>query len=224
MDVMLGGEGAPLVPIGDQQLFGAYDICLNLGGIANLSVDIDGARRAYDVSFANMGLNYLMNTVGKEYDDKGKLSARGTVHAGMLKKLEEAVRPLRAKRPSLGREIFSSRIKPVLDVPRIVLADKLRTFTTFCAGEIATAILSSKKKATVFCTGGGAFNAFLVSELLASLGDDATLILADDDIIKYKEAIVFAFLGVLKVRGEVNCLQSVTGATQDSSGGVMAGF
>ena len=221
---MLGGEGAPLVPAGDKFLFSEYDVCLNLGGIANLSMDIKGKRLAFDVSFCNMGLNYLMAKVGKEFDEGGALSSQGKKNVTMLKELNRVYNTLRKRRPSLGREIFELRIKPVLDTTGISLKDKLYTFTTSCSREIAEAIVSTKKNNKVLCTGGGAFNSFLISSLLDDCGDAATLFIPEDDIIKFKEAMVFAFLGVLRVRGEVNCLQSVTGARKNSSSGLLVGF
>lgn len=224
LDVRLGGEGAPLVPAGDKFLFSEYDVCLNLGGIANLSMDIKGKRIAYDICFSNMGLNYLMTKIGKEFDEGGAMSSDGNVQLPMLKQLNRVYTLLRKRRPSLGREIFEQRIAPILDTPGVKLKDKLRTFTTSCVQEIAYAILSAKKNGSVLCTGGGAFNSFFMSQLLEQCGDDATLIIPEEDIIKFKEALVFSFLGVLKVRGEVNCLQSVTGARKNSSAGTLVGF
>lgn len=224
LDVMLGGEGAPLVPAGDRHLFGAYDVCLNLGGIANLSMDVKGARVAFDICFANMGLNYLMGKVGKEFDKDGAMSSDGIVNPSLLKELNKIYMSLHKRRPSLGREIFEQRVKPLLDMPGMRLKDKLRTFTASCVNEIALAILSARSKPNVLCTGGGAFNSFFISQLLDVCGDEATLIIPDNDTIKFKEALIFAFLGVLRVKGEVNCLMSVTGAGRDSSGGMMVGF
>jgi len=224
LDVMLGGEGAPLVPAGDKFLFGDYDVCLNLGGIANLSMEIKGSRVAYDICFNNMGLNYLMSKVGKEFDEDGAMSSDGKLHLKMLKKLDAVYRPLRNKRPSLGRELFEQRIQPILDEPGIKLKDKLRTFTVSAAREIAQAIASSKKQGSVLCTGGGAFNSFFISQMLDQCGDSVSIVIPDEDIIKFKEAIVFGFLGVLKVRGEINCLKSVTGASRNSSSGSLIGF
>jgi anhydro-N-acetylmuramic acid kinase len=224
LDVMLGGEGAPLVPAGDKLLFGDYDVCLNLGGIANLSRDIKGKRVAYDICFNNMGLNYLMATIGKEFDKGGAMSSEGEVDEQMLKKLDNVYSDLRKRRPSLGREMFEARVKPILDEPGITLPTKLRTMTVSSATEIARAIGSPKNRCNVLCTGGGAFNSFFISQLLDKCGDNITLIIPNADVIKFKEAIVFAFLGVLKIHGEVNCLKSVTGATRDSCSGSSVGF
>ncbi|HEX6892012.1 MAG TPA: anhydro-N-acetylmuramic acid kinase [Chryseolinea sp.] len=224
LDVMQGGEGAPLVPVGDKFLFSDYDVCLNLGGIANLSREVGGKRVAFDICFANMGLNYLASKIEKEFDKNGALSSEGEIDMAMLKKLDAVYSSLRKSRPSLGREMFEARIKPVLDDPGVDLKDKLRTMTLSSAKEIALAITSEKKRCNVLCTGGGAFNSFFISQLLDQCGDNITLIIPDSDVIKFKEAIVFAFLGVLRVRGETNCLKSVTGAISDSCSGSMIGF
>jgi anhydro-N-acetylmuramic acid kinase len=224
LDVLRGGEGAPLVPVGDKLLFHAYDVCLNLGGIANLSADVRGKRVAFDICFCNMALNYLMHTVGKQYDKGGARASAGEVSEPMLGALRNVYAGLQKKRPSLGREFFEQKIVPILETKGIALNDKLRTFALSSAQEIAAAIRSTRPKATVLCSGGGAFNSFLLATLLDQCGDDITLVLPEDDVIKFKEAIVFAFLGVLRVRGEVNCLSSVTGATKNSSTGIRIGF
>jgi anhydro-N-acetylmuramic acid kinase len=224
LDVQLGGEGAPLVPAGDKFLFSEYDVCLNLGGIANLSADTKGKRIAYDICFINMGLNYLMSSIGKSFDEGGQLSSSGSINEPLLKKLDKVNGAFRTKRPSLGREIFEKQIQPILDATAISLEDKLRTFTESAAKEIAFAIVSSKRNAKVLCTGGGTFNSFFVSCLLEHCGDNAALIIPDEHIVKFKEALVFAFLGVLRLQGKPNCLKSVTGASRDNSGGVLVGL
>lgn len=224
LDVMRGGEGAPLVPAGDKFLFGDYDVCLNLGGIANLSRDVKGKRVAFDICFANMGLNYLMSKLGKEFDKGGSLSSEGEVDQQMLKKLDAFYLGLRKKRPSLGREMFEESIQPMLDDPTLDLKDKLRTITLSAAKEIAYSISSQKKRCNVLCTGGGAFNSFFISQLLDQCSDNITLIIPDSDVIKFKEAIVFGFLGVLRLKGQMNCLKSVTGASKDSCSGSLVGF
>jgi anhydro-N-acetylmuramic acid kinase len=224
LDVTLGGQGAPLVPAGDKFLFQDYDVCLNIGGIANLSMDIKGKRLAFDICFANMGLNYLASKVGKEYDVNGKMANKGEVDTVMLKSFDKIYKGLYTKRPSLGREFFEKHMKPLLDREDISIQDKLRTFTESSAQEIIHAIKQHKQQAKILCTGGGAFNSFLISRMLELGGDETTLIIPDEEIVKFKEALVFAFLGVLRVRDEVNCLKSVTGASIDNSGGILAGF
>jgi anhydro-N-acetylmuramic acid kinase len=221
---MLGGEGAPLVPAGDKFLFQDYDVCLNLGGIANLSMDVQKQRIAYDICFCNMSLNHLAAKAGKEIDKGGIMASEGEVNKVLLQKLTKTNNTLKKKRPSLGREIFEKQFRPLLDQEDISIKDRLRTCVESIASEIMGAILAAKKNATVLCTGGGAYNSFLVTRMLEHAGDDASLIIPDDDVVRFKEALVFAFLGVLRVNGEMNCLKSVTHAERNSSGGVLAGF
>jgi anhydro-N-acetylmuramic acid kinase len=224
LDVALGGEGAPLVPAGDKFLFSDYDVCLNLGGIANMSTEIRNSRNAFDICFCNMALNYLSSKLGKEFDDDGKIAAQGDVNESMLAKLKKIYLTMSEKRPSLGREIFEKQIQPLLDQSSVSIEDKLTTVTESSAYEIVRAILELKKNPSVLCTGGGAFNSFLIARMLHHAGDDASLIIPDENVIKFKEALVFSFLGLLKVLGEVNSLKSVTHASRDSSSGVMVGF
>lgn len=225
LDVLHGGQGAPLVPVGDKHLFHEYDVCLNLGGIANLSLDVKGKRLAWDAAFVNMGLNYLAGKARKSYDAGGAMAAQGELHAGLLKSLTRAYEPLRAKKPSLGREIFEKKFQPLLDKDTIPLHDRLHTFTVAAAREVGDAILGNvgNRVPSVLCTGGGAFNHFFMSCLLDHCGDRASLIIPDETVVKFKEALVFAFLGVLRSRNEVNCLKSVTLASRDSSSGLIVG-
>lgn len=224
MDVALGGEGAPLVPAGDKFLFHQYDVCLNLGGIANLSLDEKGKRYAFDICFCNMGLNFLAAEVSEKFDWNGAMAARGEVNDKLLLALGKVYAKFHNKRPSLGRELFEKNIAGLLKEPSIPLEDRLRTFTESAAMEICSAILARKPKAKVLCTGGGAFNGFFITRMLELGGDDLTFMIPDDEVIKFKEAMVFAFLGVLRVRNEVNCLKTVTNASRDTSSGVLIGF
>jgi anhydro-N-acetylmuramic acid kinase len=224
LDVALGGQGAPLVPAGDRFLFSEYNICLNIGGIANLSTDVRGRRIAFDICFANMGLNYLAATKGASYDKNGAIAASGTINESLLKQLSAAYERWKKKRPSLSYEMFVATIKPILNKSKLSPEDKLATFTESIALEIASAIPPSKKKQSMLCTGGGAFNSYLIYRIMEHCGDQITVIVPEDDVVKYKEALVFAFLGVLRVRNEVNCLRSVTGARRDTSSGLMVGF
>lgn len=224
LDVIRGGEGAPLVPIGDRYFFNQYDVCLNLGGIANLSMEQKGQRVAYDFCFANMGLNFLATKDGKEFDRNGLMAASGVIDQSMLKKLEAVYKPLRKRRPSLGREGFEKSIQSILDNKKIPLQNRMRTFCESVALETAKAIPMKKGKVKLLATGGGALNHFLIQLIQEKLKGRAHVIIPEQQIIEFKEALVFALLGVLRVEGEINCLSSVTGASQDSSGGVLVGF
>lgn len=224
LDVLLGGQGAPLVPVGDKFLFSGYDVCLNLGGIANLSMEVKRKRVAYDICFCNMALNYLAAKAGKQMDRHGNMASDGAINQPLLSQLTRLYTAIKKKRPSLGREIFEKDIQPLLDNDNISIHDRLCTVVESVSLEITGTILSEKKRASILCTGGGAFNSYLVSRMLEHAGDKVSLIIPDDEVVKYKEALVFAFLGVLRVNGEVNCLKSVTGASHDSSAGVLTGF
>jgi len=224
LDVARGGQGAPLVPAGDKFLFEEYEACLNLGGIANISMDIKGKRKAFDICFVNMGANYLASKKKKEFDKGGAIASAGEIDTNMLSKLNAVYKKLRVNRPSLGREIFDHQVKPLLDRKDISVEDKMRTFIESSARELIESFPKRNDKVNVLCTGGGSFNSFLITTLLDKLDDRIDLIIPDEEVVKFKEALVFAFLGVLRVRREVNCLQTVTGATNDSSSGVMIGF
>lgn len=215
-DVALGGQGAPLVPIGDQLLFSEYDFCLNLGGFANISSEINGQRIAYDICPVNIVLNRYANALGLDYDNGGKIAASGTIDQSLLKQLN-ALSFYRAPYPkSLGLEWVKELIFPMIDSYSLSEKDVLRTFVEHIAMQISNEI-NLKSNASVLVTGGGAFNTFLMACL--SNKTQNAIIIPDKSIINYKEALLFAFLGVLKLRNENNCLSSVTGARIDHSSG-----
>jgi anhydro-N-acetylmuramic acid kinase len=224
LDVALNGQGAPLVPIGDELLFSEYDYCLNLGGIANVSMKQKKTRIAFDVCFANMALNYVINQKGKQYDNRGETAASGSVDRKLLNHVKRFYNSIRAKRPSLGKELFDVRFKPLIDDSSLPIEDKLATLVESAAQEIAGSLNTNATNNSLLCTGGGAYNSFLVSRILEHCNDRVSIVLPEDDIIKFKEALIFAFLGLLRVNGKINCLKSVTGASRDSSSGVMVGF
>jgi anhydro-N-acetylmuramic acid kinase len=223
LDVALGGEGAPLVPIGDRLLFSQFDVCLNLGGIANLSMEHKGKRKAFDVCYCNMALNYLAAKVGKEFDESGKLATTGSVNEGLRKSINKIYSTNRKTKPSLGREGFENHFQSLLDSDGIELHDRLRTVCESISNEIADAIPTSKKKMKMLATGGGARNEFLIQLLREKLSKRVEIVIPDKTTIDFKEALVFAFLGVLRVRDEVNVLNSVTGAAKDSCSGILVG-
>ena len=213
-DVSKGGQGAPLVPIGDKLLFGNYEICLNIGGIANVSYNENGQRIAYDLCIANQALNYLAQMKGLDYDRDGQLARSGEVDMDLLKRLNR--HPFYGQLPpkSLGREFFEANQKGLLK--DLFIEDLLATFTEHIALQIALGI-SHLPKGRILVTGGGARNQFLMERLQARTSHK--VVIPEKMIIDYKEALVFAFLGLLRLEGKTNVLASVTGAESDSCSG-----
>lgn len=223
LDVALGGEGAPLVPIGDGLLFSKYDVCLNLGGIANVSMHARGTRKAFDVCFCNMALNHLMSRIDLSFDKGGKRASQGRVLPVLYESISQTSSSYCKDRPSLSRELFEKEWRPMLDNPGFRLEDVLRTVCESVAKEIVQALPSSKKPLKILATGGGAKNDFLIKLIRKELAGRGSLIVPSPQIIDFKEALVFAFLGVLRSRNEINVLKSVTKASRDSSSGSIVG-
>ena len=214
-DIALGGQGAPLVPIGDSLLFSEYDFCINLGGIANISFQKENKRIAYDVCPVNIVLNNLSQKLGKPYDKNGAIAQTGKIDTNLLKLLNELSYYTILAPKSLGLEWIESEIFPLIDLSTASLEDKLSTFVEHVAIQISNSINAEQK--TVLISGGGTFNSYLIERIKANTNNK--IILPSKEIIEFKEAIIFAFLGILRLRKEANCLQSVTGATQDNIGG-----
>lgn len=213
-DVELGGQGAPLVPIGDELLFSNFDYCLNLGGFANISFKDKDKRIAYDICPVNIVLNKYAEKLGYKYDDKGEIAASGTCLQGLENQLS-ALPFYKEKAPkSLGLEWVNQNIFPLLEAVNEQEKDVLKTFSNHIANEIARVI---KKDSKVLVTGGGAYNKYIISQI--KLNKKVQIVLPSKNLIEFKEALIFAFLGVLKLRDEVNCLKSVTGALKNHSSG-----
>jgi anhydro-N-acetylmuramic acid kinase len=216
--VALKGQGAPLVPVGDELLFGAYEFCLNLGGIANVSFREDGERKAFDISPANMAFNHFTKELGYEYDLDGTLGRTGTIQEELLFLLN-GLEFYRQKGPkSLGREWFEDEFLPLIYSFQLPPADVLRTLYEHVSDQLVQAT-EQYPKGQILITGGGAHNVFLI-ELFSEKTKHKTIV-PSTQIIDFKEAVIFAFLGVLRLRHEVNCLKSVTGVHHDHSGGVI---
>jgi anhydro-N-acetylmuramic acid kinase len=222
-DVAYGGQGAPLVPVGDKLLFAEYDFCLNLGGIANISFDKKGKRIAGDICPVNIVLNNLAGEKGKSYDKDGLLAARGKVNEVLLKKLNAFGFFRKGFPKSLGREWIDENFLPVLNKTSLTVEDKLATVCEHIAFQIAQTILPGGKGKSLLITGGGALNKFLVKKISEHTKKNVKVVVPDVKIVSFKEALIFAFLGLKRVLGEANALSSVTGASSDSSGGAVYG-
>jgi anhydro-N-acetylmuramic acid kinase len=215
-DVALGGQGAPLVPIGDQLLFSEYDYCLNLGGFSNVSFEYNGQRIAFDISAVNTVLNFYANQLRLDYDDKGQLAQSGMINFDLLAELNQLDFYQKPFPKSLGLEYVKDVVLPLIESHSIAIEDKLHTFTEHIAVQIAAAL--PIKKAKLLVTGGGAYNTFLLQRMQQHL-PEMQIIIPDKKILEFKEALIFGFLGVLKLRNENNVLSSVTGAKTDHSSG-----
>ncbi|MFT5737047.1 MAG: anhydro-N-acetylmuramic acid kinase [Maribacter sp.] len=222
-DIALGGQGAPLVPIGDQLLFQEYDFCLNLGGISNVSFDVKGKRIAYDIGLANMILNYITRKINLAYDKGGAMARSGNINSEMLQKLNGLKYYLLPHPKSIGYEWFLEQVVPIVDSTEATTEDLLHTSIHHICEKITLQIHQNITKSgqKVLVTGGGALNTFLVDTLTDKIGSETRIVVPEKKLIDFKEAMVFAFMGALRAEKKVNVLRSVTGATGNSSSGVL---
>lgn len=218
-DVAQGGQGAPLVPIGDRLLFGNYEGCLNLGGFANISYEnIEGKRIAFDLGPANIALNWIAELNGHEFDMDGQMARQGKVSEGLITALNQLYYYSEPAPKSLGREWFLNNFVPLLKQHPLSTADLMTTTSEHIAVQIAKGINEAQIH-TLLVTGGGALNQNLIERLKHHTSTE--IYIPDANLVHFKEALVFAFLGLLKMRKEINCLSSVTGGKKDLSVGVI---
>lgn len=216
-DVLMGGNGAPLVPIGDQLLFSEFDACLNLGGFSNISLKKNNQRIAFDISPVNVVLNFYAEKLGKNYDKNGDFAKKGKINFEILEQLN-ALEFYKKNHPkSLGIEFVKAEVFPLLkdETPENILA----IFTEHVAIQISK-IFNDNLLKKVLITGGGTFNTFLIEKLKEKTTTE--IIIPDEKIINFKEALIFAFMGVLRLKNEVNVLCSATGSSANHSSGIIA--
>ena len=215
-DVLMGGNGAPLVPIGDELLFSQYDACLNLGGFSNISLQKNHQRIAFDISPVNVVLNYFAEKLGKNYDENGDFARNGAINFKILEELNTLTFYQKPAPKSLGVEFVNSVVFPLLkdETPENIIA----TFTEHIAEQIAKVFNDNQLK-TVLVTGGGTFNTYLLEKIREK--SQTELIVPDENIINFKEALIFAFMGVLRLRNEVNVLCSATGSSENHCSGIL---
>ncbi|MFT6715891.1 MAG: anhydro-N-acetylmuramic acid kinase [Saprospiraceae bacterium] len=218
LDVSKGGEGAPLVPIGDQLLFPSNKVCLNLGGIANVSVKNGDTITAFDVCPCNLLLNSLASEKGLLFDMGGKMGKSGSFNKELFNKLNEVNHYKLSSKPSLGIEILEKEFYPILNESKLSTEDKIHTVCKHIAFKLQQ---NTPKGETILVSGGGAYNNFLI-DCFKQKGLKVEM--PSSDIIEFKEALIFAFLGLRKLENKINVLKSVTGATSDSVAGVVFKF
>ncbi len=207
-DVLNGGQGAPLVPVGDRLLFGDYEYCLNLGGIANICDQHDDTSVAFDICPCNMVLNDLANEAGFEFDRDGILASQGQLIEDLLLDLNALDYYQQSGPKSLGVEWYEAHFKPFIKSHGGEIHDQIYTVTHHIAYQIAQRTETEGSKLLV--TGGGARNKLLVKEI--DKLSKAQVVVPAEDVIDYKEAIIFGLLGLLRDLGIPNTLASATGA------------
>ena len=214
-DIKLGGQGAPLVPVGEKYLFHEYDSFINLGGFANISNHTGGSLIAYDICPVNIVLNNLSKKIGKDFDDKGAIASSGKLISNLYRELEKLEYYQSSPPKSLGIEWVDANIFPLIkkyfDYP---IEDLLNTLSNHIANQISNNLNDIDK---VLVTGGGAYNDYLIDIIRSKT--DSKIIIPSKKIIEFKEALIFAFLGVLRYLNINNCYSSVTGASKDHCSG-----
>ncbi len=221
LDVSMGGQGAPLVPLGDKLLFSEFDACINLGGFSNISYDKLGHRIAFDIVPVNIILNEISKLLGHPFDRDGELAKSGIIIPELLNELNLLEYYSQPGPKSLGKEWLYTNFIPILAKFNDSKKDILKTLYEHIVFQILR-IINLEKFNKILITGGGCHNKFLISLLQKHC--HAILVIPEEEIIDFKEALIFAFLGILRIRGENNCLSSVTGASRDCSGGTTIGF
>ena len=218
-DVALGGQGAPLVPIGDELLFNDFSACVNLGGFANISINNDGQRIAWDIGPANFILNAISRKLGYDFDKNGDLARQGQLNQKVLKALNALDYYHKPTPKSMGREWVEEVLWPEIKTFQLSDSDLLRIFVEHISYQVSEAINGLQGK--VLFSGGGVRNGFLMERITAL--SKAQIVIPEEEIVDFKEAIIFAFMGVLRMENKVNILNSVTGASHSISAGSIVG-
>lgn len=227
LDVALGGQGAPIVPVGEKLLFPAYDLFLNIGGIANISLHHDGGVTAFDVCPANSVLNALAALLGRPYDEGGALAAGGRRDQALLDELDALAYYRQPPPKSLANSFAGQSVMPVLERHPLSVQGRLSTYCAHIAGQVSLAVERLTKEDAapghrMLVTGGGAFNDFLIGLLTQALSPlRVEVVVPDPELVKFKEGLIMGLLGVLRWRENATTLASVTGARRDGVGGAL---
>ena len=222
-DVALGGQGAPIVPIGEHSLWPGYSMYLNIGGIANLSVRLDKKESiAFDICAANRVLNIMANKIDQPFDKDGLIARSGTIDNNLLEELNKVTYYQQPYPKSLNNSFGTDYIMGIINQYKISTEDALRTYTEHIAVQIAKCINEHQQVSIpnkVLITGGGAMNTYLIALIKQYINKDIVLEIPGKSVINYKEAIVMGYIGLLRVLNKTNVLSTVTGAKRNSING-----
>lgn len=218
-DVLLGGQGAPLVPIGDKILFSNFaDGFLNIGGISNISFEKNNKIVAFDICPGNLPSNHYVSERALTYDKNGEIASRGKVNLALMEELNTLNFYQQNFPKSLGIEWLNSCFYPAIDKRNLNLEDKLATINEHISLQISIITKENNIK-KLLITGGGAYNNDLISRIKRNCSSE--IIIPEKNIIEFKEAIIFGLLGALYKEKTINSLSSVTGSKRDSIGGIL---
>jgi anhydro-N-acetylmuramic acid kinase len=227
VDLALGGQGAPIVPIGEKLLFPEYDLFLNIGGIANISAK-GTFRVGFDVCPANRILNLLAAGTEKGYDDKGSLASAGSIVENLLDKLNGLSYYKQPFPKSLSNEFGLNEVYPLILQAQISTRDALATYVEHITSQVSKSLISLKQQISekedlnLLITGGGAHNLFLIESINNKVSQAGIkCIIPSESLVDYKEALIIALMGALRWREDVNVLHTVTGASKDSINGAV---
>lgn len=215
-DIALGGQGAPLVPVGEHFIYPEYDTFLNLGGICNISIHTQNNIQAWDIAPCNQVLNHFAQLKSLPYDHGGQLAKSGNVDANWLK----ALHSLDYFKLPPPKSLSNQWTKKVLEGSPAKVENALCTYTQFLAEVISEPLIAAESTSkSMLISGGGAFNNTLIEALAKELNTQVSLTIPDEQVVAFKEAIIFAFLGLLRKLNIPNVYASVTGAQRDSVSG-----
>lgn len=224
-DIALGGQGAPLAPMADKMLFPGYDFYLNLGGIANITCHTGHNIIAFDVCGANQALNALANKLGKPYDEDGKIAAKGQLDMDLYADINKPAYFSQPYPKSLANQWVRQHLTEPCLRANSAIEDRMHTVCEHIAFQLSKAIYKvlenencKKEKYRMLATGGGVFNRYLMRLITQKL-PNIEVVMPDENIIKFKEALLMVLLGAMRMEAIPNCMSSVTGATQDAIGG-----
>jgi anhydro-N-acetylmuramic acid kinase len=222
-DVALGGQGAPLAALVDLNLFKDYTGLLNLGGIANITINQSNTVYSWDISPCNQVFNHLAQKEGKEFDKGGSIARSGKILMELIHKWQEntyfSQMPPKSMDNTWVKENYIKEIDKIDQPVKILMA----SFAEFVAIQLSKDLKSlDLNPGKILVTGGGAFNAHFISRLKVHLSPLNWVVeVAEESLINYKEAMLMAYMGHRYINKKTNTISTATGAEKDLISGAL---